>query len=240
MRTRTHISFRREETFRTLPHRLDDIVVYEGRSVSIRREEVDNGIYVLHGVMSPKECKRLIAISQTIGFTHAGLAIGNDTYRVNLAARNNTRVVLDAPLLAKELWTRIRQYVDATHAEASLAGLNDRFRVYQYEPGQRFFPHVDVRTTVPMGETRASFMIYLNDDFEGGSTRFFEVKEKKSRRGEGRGRKFDNRVRFSVRPPTGSVVVFDHLLLHEGAEVTAGIKYAVRSDVIYTPMRKSR
>lgn len=240
MRNRTHISFRREETFRALPHRLDDVVVDEGRAVPIRREEIDAGIYVLYGVMSPKECKRLITLAQGIGFSHAGLAIGNDTYRVNLAARNNTRVVLDAPRLAKELWERIRTHADAKHEGLSLVGLNDRFRVYQYEQGQRFFPHVDVRTAVPLGETRASFMIYLNGEFEGGSTRFFEVKEKKNRRGEGRGRKFDNRVRFTVRPPAGSVVVFDHLLLHEGAEVTAGIKYAVRSDLIYAPSRATR
>lgn len=238
MRSRTHISFRREETFQALPHRLDDVLLDEGRAVSARREDIDKGVYVLHGVLSPKECKRLITTAQGIGFTHAGLAIGNDTYRVNLAARNNTRVVLDAPRLAKELWSRIRDLVDKKHEGASIAGLNDRFRVYQYEQGQRFFPHVDVRTAVPLGETRASFMIYLNDEFEGGSTRFFEMKEKKNRRGEGRGRKFDNRVRFSVRVPVGSVVVFDHLLLHEGAEVTAGVKYAVRSDLIYASSRR--
>jgi hypothetical protein len=40
-------------------------------------------------------------------------------------------------------------------------------------------------------------------------------------------------VRFAVRPVVGSVLVFDHLLLHEGSEVTAGVKYAVRSDLVY-------
>lgn len=240
MRSRTHISFRREETFQAIAHRLEDVVVDEGRSVPVRREEIDKGIYVMHGVMSPKECKRLIAIARGIGFTHAGLAIGNDTYRVNLAARNNTRVVLDAPPMARELWTRVRAHVDAHHEGLTIAGLNDRFRVYQYEQGQRFFPHVDVRTKVPLGETRASFMIYLNDEFQDGATRFFDVKQKQSRRGEGRARKFDNRIRFVVRPPVGSVVVFDHLLLHEGAEVTSGIKYAVRSDLIYAPSRSAR
>lgn len=233
MRNRSHISFRREETFQSLPHRVEEAIVDAERSVSVRREDIEPGVYVLNGVMSPKECKRLIAMAQGLGFTHAGLAIGNDTYRVNLAARNNTRVVLDAPRMARELWERIRAVVDAKHEGALITGLNDRFRVYQYEQGQRFFPHVDVRTVVPRGETRASFMIYLNDEFEGGATRFFEMKEKNSRRGEGRGRKFDNRVRFSVRASVGSVVVFDHLLLHEGAEVTAGVKYAVRSDLIY-------
>ncbi|MDC3979984.1 2OG-Fe(II) oxygenase [Polyangium jinanense] len=237
MKSRTHISFRREETFRAVPHRLDEVLLDEDRAVAVRREDVETGVYLLHGVMSPKECKRLITTAEAIGFTHAGLAIGNDTYRVNLAARNNLRVVLDAERLAEGLWARIRGHVDTEHEASPLVGLNDRFRVYRYEVGQRFSPHLDVRTAVPRGETRASLMIYLNEGFEGGSTRFFEEKDKKSRRGEGRGRKFNNRVRFAVRPAPGSVVVFDHLLLHEGAEVTAGVKYAVRSDLIYAPSR---
>ena len=52
-----------------------------------------------------------------------------------------------------------------------------------------------------------------------------------------RGRKVDNRVRFSLRPPVGGAVVFDHLLLHEGAEVTSGTKYAVRSDLVHAHAR---
>jgi len=90
-----------------------------------------------------------------------------------------------------------------------------------------------VRMRLPVGETRFSVVIFLSDDFDGGETRFYEEKAKQARRGKGRGRKFDNRLRFAVRPPVGSAVVFDHLLLHEGAEVTRGTKYAVRSDLIY-------
>lgn len=233
MKNREHISFRREQTFHAAPHRMDDVLVDQEHVAAVRREDVVPGVYVLHRVMTPRECKRLIAAAEAIGFSHAGLAIGNDTYRVNLAVRNNLRVVLDAPRLAAALWTRIREHVDPRHEDAAVKGLNDRFRVYRYETGQRFFPHVDVRTRVPLGETRASLMIYLNEGFGGGETRFFEQKDKQSRRGEGRGRKFNNRVRFALRPAPGSVVVFDHLLLHEGAEVTDGVKYAVRSDLIY-------
>lgn len=88
---------------------------------------------------------------------------------------------------------------------------------------------------MPGGETRYSLMIYLGGEFTGGETRFFESKHKASRRGQARGRKFDNRVRFSLRPPVGGAVVFDHLLLHEGAEVTSGVKYAVRTDLVHAP-----
>lgn len=233
LRSREHASFRREATFRAEPHALADAIVDPEREVAVGREDVAPGVYLLHRLMSPRECRDLIAAAESIGFSHAGLAIGDDTYRVNLAVRNNLRVVLDAPRLAAALWERARGRVDARHEGAPLVGMNSRFRVYRYEQGMRFSPHVDVRTPLPTGETRASLVIYLNDEFAGGSTRFFELKDRSSRRGEGRGRKFDNRVRFALRPATGGAVVFDHLLLHEGAEVEAGVKYAVRSDLIY-------
>lgn len=234
MRSREHASFRREATFRAEPHALTAAILEPGEVV-VRREDIAVGVYLLHGLLAVKECRRLIAAADALGFSHAGLAIGDDTYRVNLAARNNQRVVLDAPELAAGLWPRLRGLVDAQHEGAPVRAVNTRLRVYRYEQGQRFAPHVDVRTRVPGGETRYSLMIFLNDEFTAGETRFFEAKDRASRRGQGRGRKFDNRVRFSLRPPVGGAVVFDHLLLHEGAEVTSGIKYAVRSDLVHAP-----
>ncbi len=236
-RSRSHASFRREAEFHAAPHVLAAQILDEERDVAVRREDIDRGCYVLHGLLAPRECRRLIAAAEAIGFTHAGLAIGDDTYRVNLAVRNNLRVVFDAPELAAGLWERMREQVPGHHEGAPIRGLNWRFRVYRYDPGQRFFPHVDVRTRLPIGETRESLVIYLNDEFSGGHTCFYEVKDRGSRRGEGRGRKFDNRVQFSLRPEVGAAVAFDHLRLHEGAEVTAGAKYAVRSDLVYAASR---
>ncbi len=237
-KARAHASFRREAEFHAAPHALDAPILDLERDVPVRREDIDRGCYLLHGLLAPRECRRLIAAAEAIGFTHAGLAIGDDTYRVNLSVRNNSRVVVDAPELAAGLWARMREQVPRQHEGAPIQGLNWRFRVYRYDPGQRFFPHVDVRTRLPVGETRESLVIYLNDEFTGGNTCFYEVKDRGSRRGEGRGRKFDNRVQFSLRPEVGGAVVFDHLRLHEGAEVITGAKYAVRSDLIYLLARQ--
>jgi len=236
MRNRSHSSFRREAEFRAEPHQLElgSTLLTAQPARAVRREELGPGCFVLHGMMSPKECRGLVDAAQRIGFTHAGLAIGDDVYRVNLAVRNNLRVVLDDRSLANGLWPRIEHAVDPRHEGAKVHGLNWRFRVYAYSVGQRYFPHYDVRMELGPGETRFSVVVFLNDDFDGGQTRFFEEKDKANRRGKGRGRKFDNRVRFAVRPPIGSAVVFDHHLLHEGAEVTRGVKYAVRTDLIYT------
>lgn len=59
-----------------------------------------------------------------------------------------------------------------------------------------------------------TFMIYLNDDFTGGQTAFYE---------------FD----VDVAPRLGMALVFQHRLLHEGCTVRSGVKYVLRSDVMY-------
>lgn len=107
-------------------------------------------------------------------------------------------------------------------------GLNERLRFLKYEPGQFFAPHQDIRyirgpdSGPRAGETsHITVQIYLNEKCKGGSTRFLC------------GRRY-----YDVTPKTGSVLIFDHDLLHEGSKVTSGIKYSVRSDIMYTPMRR--
>ena len=39
-----------------------------------------------------------------------------------------------------------------------------------------------------------------------------------------------------VNPKTGSVLVFQHDILHCGSELLHGIKYTLRTDVMYAPM----
>jgi prolyl 4-hydroxylase len=201
------------------------------RVTQVLRQDIDGGrVYQLRQVLTPNECKAVIAAAREVGFSAAGLAIGDGQYRVNEKARNNSRVIIESQALADTLWRRVRTQLNNHHEGARVVGVNERFRVYQYEVGQYFAPHVDVWMSLPKGETRESFVIYLNDDFEGGCTRFFEQKP----RGEHRSRKRNNRERFIVRPPIGGAVVFDHLLLHEGAAVTKGVKYAVRTDVVFS------
>jgi prolyl 4-hydroxylase len=55
-------------------------------------------------------------------------------------------------------------------------------------------------------------MIYLNDAFEGGETKFNKC---------------------SIEPATGKALIFRHELLHEGCPVITGIKYVLRTDIMY-------
>jgi len=82
--------------------------------------------------------------------------------------------------------------------------------------------------------TLFSFMIYLNEGYEGGETTFFEEPTKEYWE-QGRKKGEHPPIKYAAKPETGMCVVFDHYLFHEGSEVTQGVKYAVRSDVFYTP-----
>ena len=81
--------------------------------------------------------------------------------------------------------------------------------------------------------SRLTFLIYLNEGFEGGTTTFYtpspEVGVMNTR---------------GVVPRTGTVLVFPHggtsgSLVHEGSAVHSGVKFVVRTEVLYSLPPKS-
>jgi predicted 2-oxoglutarate/Fe(II)-dependent dioxygenase YbiX len=178
-------------------------------------------IWSVDGFYSPDECAAAIAASEAAGFEEALVTTGRGMV-MSKDVRNNDRHIFDDPALASSLFDRIRHNVpefirerhDDPATEWQVCGVNERFRMYRYGPGHRFKPHLDgAFHRVPGQEESAlTFMIYLNDDFEGGETAF------------------QDRV---VRPRCGSALFFFHAILHEGREVTRGQKYVLRSDVMY-------
>ncbi len=87
------------------------------------------------------------------------------------------------------------------------------FRIYKYQKGERFRKHRDENYI--RNEKEASFytfLIYLNDNFKGGETDFQNI---------------------SLTPKQGMGLVFLHQLPHAGNEIREGIKYVLRTDVMY-------
>ncbi len=66
-------------------------------------------------------------------------------------------------------------------------------------------------------------MIYLNDNFEGGKTKFFRQDEEK-----GNILKAEGIDDLSVVPKLGKALVFNHDVWHEGEEIHKGTKYILR------------
>ncbi|MBL0912817.1 MAG: 2OG-Fe(II) oxygenase [Bacteroidia bacterium] len=179
----------------------------------MKRSSPEPNLYLIEDFLSPQECDELIIWSEQHGFEEAKVQLEGREVMLK-SVRNNARIVFTDHSLAQRLWERFRPFAVQEFAGSIVSGFNERFRFYRYEPGQRFKKHRD--GSYVRSEKEASFftfMIYLNDDFEGGETTF---------------------EKHSIKPRKGMALIFEHPLKHAGEPVTRGIKYALRTDIMYT------
>lgn len=180
-------------------------------------------VFAIPEFLLPSECSRYIERSEQLGYTPAPLSTAQGPV-LQPDVRSNYRVMFDDYGLARALWTRLQRFIpgralDWEDRECQALGLNERIRMFRYDPKQRFAPHFDGAFRRHAGEfSLLSFIVYLNDNFQGGETRFFHER---------------GSLRFSVKPQTGTALVFLHNQYHEGAFVVRGRKYVLRSDVMY-------
>jgi prolyl 4-hydroxylase len=171
------------------------------------RFEAEPLLWTVANVYSPAECGENINFIQR---ADPGLPSDNPLYR------DQDRVMRDDPEAAAELYRRLRPHLPDRIGPFVPIGVNERLRFYRYRPGQRFVPHMDHwYRPCPTQITLHTVLVYFNSDFEGGETRFSEQLDE------------------VVVPEPGLVAIFQHKLRHEGCEVTRGIKYVMRTDVVY-------
>lgn len=182
-------------------------------------------IVTIEDVISRGACDELIARSERMGFQPAPITTSRG-FVMAPEIRDNTRVMLDDRLLAASLWRRLAEAdaVPKVRGRWHAIGLNERFRFYRYERGQRFRWHRDgafVRSSTE--RSHLTLLLYLNDppmlnakSDEGGATQFDL-----------------GGVNLSVEPKAGRVLLFEHEVRHQGAPVIEGRKYVLRTDVMY-------
>ena len=164
-------------------------------------------LWTVPEVYTREECAAFIALIER---ESPKLATNNAMYR------DQDRVIIDDPATAKDLFARLRPHLPESLGPFKLHSLNERLRFYRYREGQQFSPHMDhwyrpCDTRI----TLLTVLVYFNHDFKGGQTRFMEQLE------------------AEVEPEPGLVAIFQHKIRHEGCQVLQGIKYALRTDVIY-------
>jgi predicted 2-oxoglutarate/Fe(II)-dependent dioxygenase YbiX len=175
-----------------------------------------DNLFIIRHFLTPEECAAFIAQSEGLGYSEAPITTAFG-FQMRKDVRDNARVILDDFDLAARLGERARPFLPAVWKGWELVGFNERFRFYRYDPGQRFAPHRDGSFWRDNGEeSQLTFMIYLNDSFQGGTTNFYETKPQER-----------------VIPEAGMALVFAHRQLHEGAPVEQGRKYVLRTDVMY-------
>jgi prolyl 4-hydroxylase len=180
----------------------------------MKKVEFNKDVFVIQNFLSIEECNDLIRDSELIGYEEAKVQAPGNRQIMLKNVRNNDRIMYENNQLANELFEKAKPFLIHSIGNYDLIGLNEMFRFYKYSKGQSFKMHKD--GSYERNETECSFytfLIYLNDDFDGGETEFENL--------------------FTVNPKTGDLLVFYHPLRHEGKEVTSGFKYALRSDVMY-------
>lgn len=175
-------------------------------------------VFLIRNFLTARECAAHIEASEARGYEEAAIATAAGQVVVK-EVRNNDRILWDDAALAADWWARCRSFVPAAFGHWQAYAVNERFRFYRYGPGQTFKPHRDGAFRRSRGdESWLTLMVYLNSDYCGGRTRFWLVGEN---------------AETAIAPETGTALVFMHDRRHEGELVTVGVKYVLRTDVMY-------
>jgi hypothetical protein len=215
---------------------------------AVQRVEVPHipSAFVLTDVLSTAECARIVRAAESVGYLPDRPISASAASKASVLAHN--LVWLVDSMTDKIIFDRVRKHLPAALDGHELRGINRRWRLYRYsEPGQAYRCHIDggwtgsgtSRDAFPdAGEylpdaygdrsSRLTFLIYLNEGFEGGETTYFLPAPGREATLEAR----------RVAPRAGNVMVFPHSctrgnLLHEGSSVTRGVKYIARTEVLF-------
>lgn len=197
-------------------HLLDDVPPQP-----VVRQVGKHEVWLCHNLLSKTECARIVGAAEGRGF-------GATSYPKDY--RGNLRLITTDISLADALWGRLQNFVptkvSSTGDEWEASGLNDCWRLSKYHPRDVFERHVDA-CFMPTYDESSMFTvnIYLNDGFAGGSTRFyFEEGDR-------------DVADLAVTPEAGLCLLFrqppGQYYDHDGEKVRSGLKYLLRSDVMY-------
>jgi len=190
---------------------------------------VPNRLYTFTKVFSPKECEKFIA-SNNFSYVEEKL---QKNYLQELRSRNlplvrtNMRRKYIDENVAQVIWQIARENLPKTLPDGrKLVGVRSAMNFFKYSVGEYFTPHLDGghSSTETGHSSEYTFVVYLNDDFQGGSTRFCGIPEL-----EGSAK--------DITPVQGNVTILRQSdMKHCGVTLKAGYKYILQGMIMYGPV----
>jgi len=169
-------------------------------------------IYELDRFLTNKECDKFIELIDNLRNQKPFTNVGNFS--------NSISTDMD---LANKFYVKLSQY----NISDNILRPNDVITAGKYLPGNSFGLHTDTGLfydPINKEETRWTLLIYLNDDYVGGSTEFYlnNLSDKKI-----------------IKPEKAKAILFDIDLWHKGNEVISGTKYWIGCEIIGKMLRQN-
>uniref|UniRef100_A0A7S0C7X9 Fe2OG dioxygenase domain-containing protein n=1 Tax=Proboscia inermis TaxID=420281 RepID=A0A7S0C7X9_9STRA len=211
---------------------------------------VPSAVFAARNFLDASEAAQWVQFSEEIGFEQI-----NSLQTREFAHRQCGRIAKNDWEMADRLYQRMRPMVekierhmvivsghDGTYAPVSC---NGNLRLYKYEKNMSFGRHFDGSTRINHGKykggnTEITVLVYLSS-CRGGATRF-HLPSSKGRGGKKNKRKTDSNIvddndsGITFVPEAGSILMHmhgDRCLEHEADPVLDGIKYVLRTDIVY-------
>jgi len=171
-------------------------------------------------VFNDDECNHLIEVGEKNKYELASLYIDKKK-KIHYATdiRNSFRCLIDDNNFANVLEQRIKHLIPETYNGLTFDSINPRFRFLKYEKSGHFIRHTDEHFVLDKTKSLITILIYLNNEYEGGYTRFFSNK--------------DDKTGYTMIPQSGMICIMDQTIEHDVPPITSGTKYAIRSELMY-------
>jgi prolyl 4-hydroxylase len=164
-------------------------------------KQIKSNIIVIDNFLSKEKCQQLIDLLNNYSFSKA------HQYE---NGRCNKEVFIEDDKIKSIFLEQIKKL--RLSGFKKILEYHEPFEFYKYEIGDFILPHEDSSIIFESGEeSNFTALVYLNDDFFGGSTFFTNLNKK-------------------ITPKSGTLLLFKHNLVHESQKIEYGTKYIYRSN----------